>query len=1746
MPIQFKCECGKTLQTPDYLAGKRVRCPSCQSILHVPTPRADLTQQAVGDISLDAGAKAPPHRPDAPPSEQTAPPETEQAPELQLEPTEDAAADASGPLPEGPALDFAPDADSEFQFEPEGNESVSTPQQPAAPPQTDSYFSPAGDQADSDLAAGQAPTVEPTDEAFDLPPGYGEDNESQAGQTAEPEADAPAQDAAQTCAKCGAPLIEGAKMCVSCGAPIEQPKPGKPVKKPVAGPPSGILADKRKLIAIAACVLALAGAGVWAFLFGPLSGKDAKPAVGQKDGQTRSKPAPKPSRAPKPKPEPPKPTAKKPADSVPEPDVSADWSGFAIPRFKREDRLRQVAAALHAFRAKNAGKFPAALSELKLPARLLSQVHATCVYAPRAIRNLSRFRVLLWERNPVDGVQFALFSDESVRGLTRKEMRAFKLARVLGGYVTPAERAILTAMAPTLKLVNERFPRLEMLVDGKPAGAAAQGETASVPVSQGAHSVAFRVKGMTSRPVDLNCRTGVTHILAFRLHTRLPFAPLKTIARAAKRRRGKPGPRLTVKRGKLVKIELGDANVNSVGSSAIRVLRSNRAVETRPASELAGWLEYPDGRKVVGALPGALGSARHSPSPGRDTKRKPILVSSIQRLAEGDVFYPNGAVEQFRALDRDAGSRFGALSVCTMPADALARLTRFKVSDVKKALPREGEDYEEDRPRRGRSGPATQADADELEPMAAHKTEAAEYVDLQALRPALARLGRPALPDLLALAARADAKKARAPARGRDDRRSQGPDQEDEGGERRRRAEARPDDAEAPTGPLEPSLPPAEALAVAGACCPPASTHQLATMARLVEKAGFKRAAIFALALPGDANVTPEVQSLAGNDNIAAAAALALLPGPTAFSALKTRLDAMTPQQMAQFFRETPQAMGAEARLRIVRALRETLPKGLRDRDSIEALCEFAPGAAENALSALALAAHTAAAKGAGADRGRGAGRSGGALESFLLRKLARLHNRDTLLRLIADMRKGTPEAKARAVDALREIPDPSLAGVLAKGLELEDAHARALATFALLRIGTKDSVALVRRRLDTAGDNSFGLILDQVPAIARKLGKSEAAGLLASLWKAASREPAPPKKAKRRGPREEGEEPEPRHEPNKEGKPETGAPEPERPPGPFDVVSAAAAQKAIAAARLYSPDLLDATAAKVADANPKVRAAAILAMASVVRAAPPSSRRAASERAVESATKLLKDQDPAVVSAALRGLATASGASARATVIAHASDKRPLVRAAAFSAAIIIGGEPDLNMLRKGLGDPDAAVVAQAIRLAANVKNVSRDIGLFNAPLARFAGAAEDAGAVEALCALADTLGRADGRQAVTVLGRLLANPNPQVRTAVINALGRIADSAAVRTITPLLSDAGGGSRRAVVDSLIEARDGRGIPALAAALTAKPAKEGGDRDSRRPSRPRAAEAAAPDAERTRVVMAALRFGTPHAFSGLERIVDAGGPDALREIVELAQMNLPKHAKNGYIRFLESRLGAKDRGVRLVAAKALIDAAGMSAARAILAQRVKKSPDGILGAAARAEAATKDPKALSLIYDWFPKPKRRPSPAKSKDSDAPTRSAADSDETDDPVVLSECEAILSMGRVRGAAAVAALRKLWGQKIFQTIGKVKRVDSRGKEFRGPDARGVALNRALIEAFALTSDPSAVGAVAGRLSSYSGFFRPDVVRALARCGHLDPKEAMKKLDIAMRDHSIRISAMAADAVDSVVFKQQAAAP
>jgi DNA-directed RNA polymerase subunit RPC12/RpoP len=61
MPILLNCACGRSLRVKDILAGRKVRCPDCSSILTVPRPEPvrDAEDEAL-DVLLDETPSDPP------------------------------------------------------------------------------------------------------------------------------------------------------------------------------------------------------------------------------------------------------------------------------------------------------------------------------------------------------------------------------------------------------------------------------------------------------------------------------------------------------------------------------------------------------------------------------------------------------------------------------------------------------------------------------------------------------------------------------------------------------------------------------------------------------------------------------------------------------------------------------------------------------------------------------------------------------------------------------------------------------------------------------------------------------------------------------------------------------------------------------------------------------------------------------------------------------------------------------------------------------------------------------------------------------------------------------------------------------------------------------------------------------------------------------------------------------------------------------------------------------------------------------------------------------------------------------------------------------------------------------------------------------------------------------------------------------------------------------------------------------
>jgi hypothetical protein len=62
MAIALSCDCGRSLRLKDELAGRKIRCPSCDTSLTVPTPETNAEDEALDILLGDAPAEKTPSR----------------------------------------------------------------------------------------------------------------------------------------------------------------------------------------------------------------------------------------------------------------------------------------------------------------------------------------------------------------------------------------------------------------------------------------------------------------------------------------------------------------------------------------------------------------------------------------------------------------------------------------------------------------------------------------------------------------------------------------------------------------------------------------------------------------------------------------------------------------------------------------------------------------------------------------------------------------------------------------------------------------------------------------------------------------------------------------------------------------------------------------------------------------------------------------------------------------------------------------------------------------------------------------------------------------------------------------------------------------------------------------------------------------------------------------------------------------------------------------------------------------------------------------------------------------------------------------------------------------------------------------------------------------------------------------------------------------------------------------------------
>ena len=846
----------------------------------------------------------------------------------------------------------------------------------------------------------------------------------------------------------------------------------------------------------------------------------------------------------------------------------------------------------------------------------------------------------------------------------------------------------------------------------------------------------------------------------------------------------------------------------------------------------------------------------------------------------------------------------------------------------------------------------------------------------------------------------------------------------------------------------------------------------------------------------------------------------------------------------------------------ILAAMVETRCSAMFDRQVLVELCRFAPGAAEDVLAAAvarrAKAPQQPEQDKKATDESR-SGRKGTKAktteelaaedEAYVLRRLARLHHRATLLRLLTDAQQGPDDARARAVEALSEVEDASMVVPLSKGIEMKDSRARAFATLGLLRIGTQDTLAVVRKRLVSAKDNAFVLVLDAVPSVAQRLGKPAAAELLQALLPASADKAAPaPAKEPEARPRTEigpddGPEPMPGRRGRRVAARKTGDDEPVQ-LKPMEVAPPQSVLDAVTKLEVYNQGLLDTVTGLTGHGRPDVRAATIVALARLTRFALPTEKESVGKKIQESVTKLLDDKEPQVVAAALKASAIASGKDALPALRQRITHGHPDVRVGVIDASAIVSVPPDLDIFGKGLTDKDPSVVMHALALAPSFKKRSDIVRLVRDVLETHSGSGEDADASLVPEKLAEALGRIGRPEGVATLKLLALQPWPDVKVAATRALGRIGTPETDTTLNALLDDKDAEVRETAIRALAALPSGRGIARLVKILrgdsrTSGESRPRGRDDEREPGYDEGrAKAKAPEGDiRDEIVAAALRHGTSLAFKGLLQAAPTNDLEGLERVVRLAPTHLKPGGRGNYLWFLGRYLVSADITVRTTAAQAVVAAAKGAAALKVLKSALDKDPTGLLASAAGAAETTKDRKYQTDLYRWFTLHlKKNPTTTEAVKTRSPDREAereeprpARTVSPDDPLLADRKAAILAIGRLGGPSSAGVLRQVYS-KVSGLRGK-----GRGKEL---PAEIDSLIQAVIEAYASSGDKSAVRTIVGRYTAYGGAFKKAVVSGLARCGNLDLKAATAKLRAAMNEPETDLSALAADALDDVL--------
>jgi len=1136
------------------------------------------------------------------------------------------------------------------------------------------------------------------------------------------------------CPKCANPLDSDAVVCINCGTRVKEPPPAevKPPQKTRLPDIRKLLRDKKKVLMPVAGALGLVMVGLVVWLMLPAR-----------------KPPPLPPPPPPPSP-PPVETA--PPTPAPEP-PKFQWSGFSDAAAECQRRLALVGQALLRYREQKQA-FPKTLADLvpefireeeisalvcpAVPAQIPKNLDESYAYIGPEQATLWRTHLLLWDKQPrhpgraVNG----FFSDGLVRSLKPEELQAVSLQKVGDTWLTPGERSVLQAFSPIVRVTNERFLSVDVLIDGEKKGAVAYGATSDFVVTPGQRIVRLAGPDNKAAETPVDASPGIVAVISLARLSSVPPIRIRLYE------------------------ELMRLRTDSTGSDSAK-----------------GYQRRREGNRVV-ALISNEEEVRELPGQGLEVKRRegtirgiiirptmrieglqeqPIRVSETQHLAEGTVWEPDGTCTTYLRSD------LGTIAVRLEPNWRLA--DRAFLQPVAQRRPwlgepltiegfgsemDEGRGWSREFAEEGRVAPPPRA----LLKLTGSLGDAAppikQWVEFAAIIPLLRQAGpgQGAVPTLLRyLPAKHGEKRTQRFL-------EKGTDAAVEAPEMRRRVPGQITNAD-------------RAIVLLGLLGTPGDMRPLTDLLEGERRDLQAMLVVLALGRLGSGLAIPVIRAAAGSAaGPAEAVALAMMEYEIGRAALQDAIKDWRPYWAIVTMRAWPDMAGPAARANLIEAFATCRPDYFESEQMVAEMFRFAPG------PTLAAARRLLADLPEVRRREGGSEKDGREFNPVVVRQFL-VHRRDpaVIARLAEVANKGSETDKAEAIVALALTRDDGLVPLCVPLLTASSPSVRTAAVMALLNINTRAALDALSGNLRP--DNAFPIILARQSDVSRTLGKEGAAAFLVKLWSVA-------KDLKTRQTRPAGSEP---LMEGPEGLRLEAAPQAEY-LYPEDVLAA------MASLGVRSPGIAGALNEALGHKEPAVRAAAAIAQAALYQQSPEADQAAAREKVAT----LVRDVVPEVRVAAAQALAALCSPQHADLLKPLLTDKEKTVRAAAIAALGRIGGDAGLEALRAGLADREPEIVLAAIESVGNTRD-RRFAQTLTDLLSRAGAYGEATPRIRLATILA--LGKIGDPVATPVLVVLLGqkgddkDKSEELRLAIIDALGNLDDTRAVAELVKVIRTA-------------------------------------------------------------------------------------------------------------------------------------------------------------------------------------------------------------------------------------------------------------------------------------------------------------------------------------------------------------------